>query len=63
MRELVSPKWRKELEGLSDSEVVKDLAHNPIHVRRPLIDAGGVLYGGFTAEVREKLQGELKKRR
>ncbi len=63
VRELVAPKWRKELEGKSDAEVVKDLAHNPIHVRRPLIDTGGALYGGFTAEVREKLEGELKKRR
>jgi len=63
VRELVAPKHRKELEGLPDAEVVKDLAHSPAHVRRPLIDAGGALYGGFTKEVREKLLGELKERR
>ena len=55
IRELVGPKKREELASLSDAELVKHLAENPGHLRRPLIDTGDALYAGFTAETRALL--------
>ena len=60
IRELVAPKQRAALESLSDAELLVDLAENPTHVRRPLIDTGAQLYAGFTADVRERLGGKAK---
>lgn len=58
VRELVGPKRRAELAGLSEAELVVHLAKNPGHVRRPLIDTGKLLTAGFTAETRAQLDGE-----
>lgn len=58
-RELVAPKRRKETSGLSEAELVPFLAKNPGYVRRPIIDAGGVVLGGFTAEVKQRLEEAL----
>lgn len=55
IRELVAPKQRENLATLSDKQLLKHLAENPNHVRRPIIDTGKVLALGFTADVREKL--------
>jgi arsenate reductase len=55
IRELVGPKRREELAPLSDAALVKHLAENPGHLRRPLIDTGTALYAGFTAETRALL--------
>jgi len=55
VRELVGPKRREELAGLTDAALVKHLAANPGHLRRPLIDTGDALFAGFTAETRARL--------
>jgi arsenate reductase len=55
IRELVAPKRREETAKLTDAQLVKHLAENPNHVRRPIIDTGKVIVAGFTAEVRAKL--------
>ncbi|REG28848.1 arsenate reductase [Archangium gephyra] len=61
VRGLIAPKRKGELEALGDEELVKHLAENPNHVRRPLIDTGSQVLGGFTAEVRAALEKQLKK--
>jgi arsenate reductase len=61
VRELIAPKRKGELGTLGEEELVKHLAANPNHVRRPLIDTGSQLLGGFTAEVRAALEKHLKK--
>jgi arsenate reductase len=55
IRELVAPKRREETAKLTDAQLLKHLAENPNHVRRPIIDTGKVIVAGFTAEVRAKL--------
>ena len=55
VRELVAPKRREELAGLTGAALVKHLSENPNHLRRPLIDTGDALYAGFTAETRAQL--------
>jgi arsenate reductase len=56
IRELVAPKRRAETAALSDAELLRHLAENPGHVRRPLIDTGSLLTAGFTADVRARLE-------
>ncbi len=56
MRELIAPKRREELTATPDSKLVAFLAENPNYVRRPIIDTGKLVVGGFTAEVRAKLE-------
>ena len=63
VRELVGPKRREELAGLDEEALVRHLAGNPGHLRRPLIDTGTQLVAGFTAGVRESLEGAWKKKR
>ena len=60
VRELIAPKRKAELGALGEEELVRHLAANPNHVRRPLIDTGRQLLGGFTAQVRAMLDKELK---
>ncbi len=60
VRELIAPKRKAELEGMGEEELVCHLAANPNHVRRPLIDTGSRVLGGFTAQVRAVLEKELK---
>ena len=55
IREMVAPKRRGEAEAIADGKLAAWLAANPNFVRRPLIDTGKVLVGGFTAQTREKL--------
>ena len=62
IREMVAPKRRAELEKVPDSKLAEHLAKNPGHLRRPLIDTGKQLTAGFTASVREALEGEWKKK-
>ncbi|WP_326522524.1 ArsC/Spx/MgsR family protein [Archangium lipolyticum] len=59
VKELIAPKRKAELGGMGEEELVKHLAANPNHVRRPLIDTGKRLLAGFTAEVRAALEKEL----
>ncbi len=61
VRELIAPKRKTELEGLGEEELVRHLAANPGHVRRPLIDTGKQLTAGFTAQVRAALEKEWAK--
>ena len=63
MRELVGPKRRAELAGLDEPSLVRHLAQNPGHLRRPLIDTGSQLVAGFTAEVRETLDAAWRRSR
>lgn len=58
VRELIAPKRKEELGGLGEEELVRHLAANPNHVRRPLIDTGKQLTAGFTAQVRAALEKE-----
>ena len=58
VRELVAPKRRKELAEIPDEALARHLAENPNHVRRPLVDTGRQLLGGFTADVRAALESE-----
>jgi arsenate reductase len=58
VRELIAPKRKAELGGLGEEELVRHLAENPNHVRRPLIDTGQQLAAGFTAAVRAALEKE-----
>lgn len=58
VRELIAPKRKAELGGLGEEELVRHLAENPNHVRRPLIDTGKQLAAGFTAAVRASLEKE-----
>ncbi|WNG35714.1 hypothetical protein F0U61_20100 [Archangium violaceum] len=60
VHQLIAPKRKAELGALGEEELVRHLAANPNHVRRPLIDTGRQLLGGFTAEVRAALEKELK---
>ena len=55
IRELVAPKRREETAKLTDAQLLKHLAENPNHLRRPIIDTGKMVLAGFTAEVRAKL--------
>jgi arsenate reductase-like glutaredoxin family protein len=59
VRELIAPKRKGELGALGEEELVKHLAANPNHVRRPLIDTGKRVLAGFTADVRAALNEEL----
>jgi arsenate reductase-like glutaredoxin family protein len=59
VRELIAPKRKAELAALGEEELVRHLAANPNHVRRPLIDTGSQLLAGFTASVRAALDKEL----
>jgi arsenate reductase len=59
VRELIAPKRKGELGGMGEEELVRHLAANPNHVRRPLIDTGKHLLAGFTADVRAALDKEL----
>jgi len=59
VRELIVPKRKGELGGMGEEELVRHLAANPNHVRRPLIDTGKQLLAGFTADVRAALNKEL----
>lgn len=63
VRELVAPKRKAELESLSDAQLVKHLAENPGHLRRPLVDTGKQLTAGFTAPVRAALEAEWAKKK
>lgn len=58
VKELIAPKRKAELEGLGEEALVRHLAANPNHVRRPLIDTGKQLTAGFTAAVRAALEKE-----
>ncbi|HXN42155.1 MAG TPA: ArsC/Spx/MgsR family protein [Myxococcaceae bacterium] len=40
---------------MTDAQLLKHLAENPNHLRRPIIDTGKMVLAGFTAEVRAKL--------
>lgn len=57
VRELVAPRRRAAVEGMSDEEVVAFLAADPARLRRPIIDTGGTVHLGFTKAVREALGG------
>lgn len=61
VKELIAPKRKAELGGMEEEELVRHLAANPGHVRRPLIDTGGQLVAGFTAAVRAALEKEWAK--
>lgn len=60
--ELVKPINKKDVEGMSDAQVLSYLAENPNSVRRPIVDTGGVLTLGFTPKVREQLTAELARK-
>ncbi|HEX9711031.1 MAG TPA: ArsC/Spx/MgsR family protein [Actinomycetota bacterium] len=55
VRELVAPRRRAEVEGMSDRQVVAYLAQDPARLRRPIIDTGGRIHLGFSKAVREAL--------
>jgi len=55
IRELVAPKRREETAKLTEAQLLKHLAENPNHLRRPIIDTGTLVVAGFTAEVRTRL--------
>jgi len=59
VKELIAPKRKAELGAMGEEELVRHLAANPNHVRRPLIDTGSRLLAGFTAEVRAALEKDL----
>jgi arsenate reductase len=59
VRELIAPKRKAELGTLGEEELVRHLAANPQHVRRPLIDTGSQRLAGFTADVRAALDKQL----
>ena len=60
VHQLIAPKKKGELGGMGEEELVKHLAANPNHVRRPLFDTGSQVLGGFTAETRAALEKHLK---
>lgn len=60
VHQLIAPKKKGELGGMGEEELVKHLAANPNHVRRPLFDTGSRVLGGFTAETRAALEKALK---
>lgn len=60
LRALVAPKRRAEAEAVPDAKLAAWLAEDGGRVRRPIIDLGeGALAVGFTAAVREELEGRL----
>jgi arsenate reductase-like glutaredoxin family protein len=54
--ELVGPTKRREVEGLSDAQVISWLRDDPKRFRRPLIDLGDEVLLGFNAAVRAELE-------
>jgi arsenate reductase-like glutaredoxin family protein len=58
VRELIKPRDQEELSKLKDAEVVPFLAKNPNYVRRPIIDTGKLVVGGFSAASRALLEGK-----
>lgn len=61
VRDLVKPLNKKDVEGLSDAEVIKYLVATPNSVRRPIIDTGDVLALGFTPAARALVEDALGK--
>ena len=61
VRDLVKPLNKKDVEGMSDAQVLKYLVQTPNSVRRPIVDVNGILTLGFTPKVREQLTAELSK--
>jgi arsenate reductase-like glutaredoxin family protein len=59
IRALVKPNNQKDIEGLSDAQVLRFLADNPNAVRRPIVDTGTRLTLGFRPDVRKALDEEL----
>jgi arsenate reductase-like glutaredoxin family protein len=55
VRAMIKPRDQEELARLKDSEVIPFLAKNPNYVRRPIIDTGKLVVGGFNAESKAKL--------
>jgi arsenate reductase-like glutaredoxin family protein len=55
MLEMVAPKRRAEVEGLTDAQILKKLVEDPGYVRRPIIVRGDLITAGFTAKTRELL--------
>ncbi|MFP5225847.1 MAG: arsenate reductase family protein [Actinomycetota bacterium] len=54
--ELVGPTKRREVEGMSDSQIIAWLREDPKRFRRPLIDLGDDVLLGFNAAVRTELE-------
>jgi arsenate reductase-like glutaredoxin family protein len=56
IQELVAPKRRKEVEGLSDKELVAWLASDGARLRRPIIQVGSKIVLGFNAASKAALE-------
>ena len=53
--ELVAPKRRAEVEGLTSAQIIGYLAEDGNRVRRPIIDDGERVYLGFSMAVQAEL--------
>lgn len=61
VRELVKPINQKDVEGMTDADVVAYLAENPNSVRRPIIDIDGALLLGFRPPTKKALEEALRR--
>jgi len=55
VEELVAPRRRSEVEGMTPDQVVSYLTQDPGRLRRPIIDTGDEVHLGFSRAVRERL--------